>query len=189
MEPVFRILDIVVWIRIRIWIRGTMPLTNVSGSVIRILLFSSLSFKMPQKTNLKKGFLLIEGSGSGLRAGSGSIILTYESGSGSGGPKHVDPVDPNPDPEHWMEQCLSLVVQGVSWARKTRRRGGSQAPPPATPVWSALSNDPGMLFHLCVGTPALLPDGRILGRRTQKWPSKNSCGLESGPIPNFIIAA
>jgi len=37
--------DILVWIRIR----GSMPLTNGSGSWIRILLFSSLTFKMPAK--------------------------------------------------------------------------------------------------------------------------------------------
>jgi hypothetical protein len=36
---------------------------------------------------------------------------------------------------------------------------------------------------------ALVPDGRIQGRWTQKWISKISCGLESGPTPNFLIAA
>ncbi len=45
--PVFRIHDILVWIRIQI--RGSMPLTNGSGSWIRILLFSSLTIKMPAK--------------------------------------------------------------------------------------------------------------------------------------------
>jgi hypothetical protein len=49
--PVSRIHDILGWIRIRI--RGSMPLTNGSGfgsgSWIRILLFSSLTFKMPAK--------------------------------------------------------------------------------------------------------------------------------------------
>ncbi len=46
---VFRIHDIFAWIRIRI--RGSMPLTNRSGSGsrIRILLFSPLTFKMPAK--------------------------------------------------------------------------------------------------------------------------------------------
>jgi hypothetical protein len=48
---VLRIHDILGWIRIRI--RGSMPLTNGSrsgiGSWIRILLFSSLTFKMPAK--------------------------------------------------------------------------------------------------------------------------------------------
>ncbi len=50
---VLRIHDILGWIRIRI--RGSMPLTNGSGSGfgsgswIRILLFSSLTFKMPAK--------------------------------------------------------------------------------------------------------------------------------------------
>ncbi len=46
---VLRIHDILGWIRIRI--RGSMPLTNGSGSgsCIRILLFSSLTFKMPAK--------------------------------------------------------------------------------------------------------------------------------------------
>ncbi len=43
--PVLRIHVILGWIRIR----GSMPLTNVSGSWIRILLFSSLTFKMPAK--------------------------------------------------------------------------------------------------------------------------------------------
>jgi hypothetical protein len=51
--PVLRIHDILGWIRIR----GSMPLTNGSrsgsgfgsGSWIRILLFSSLTFKMPAK--------------------------------------------------------------------------------------------------------------------------------------------
>jgi hypothetical protein len=51
---VLRIHDILGWIRIRI--RGFMPLTNGSGSGlgsgIRILLFSSLTFKIQQKTNL-----------------------------------------------------------------------------------------------------------------------------------------
>ena len=60
---VLRIHDILVWIRIRI--RGSMPLHNGSGfgsgfgsgSWIRILLFSSLTFKTPTKTNLKNKFL------------------------------------------------------------------------------------------------------------------------------------
>jgi hypothetical protein len=50
-ETVFRIHDIFVWIRIGI--RGSMPLTNGSGSGswIRILLFSLLNLKMRTKTN------------------------------------------------------------------------------------------------------------------------------------------
>jgi hypothetical protein len=47
--PVLRIHDILGWIRIRIWIHGSMPLTIGSGSWIRILLFSSLTFNMPAK--------------------------------------------------------------------------------------------------------------------------------------------
>ncbi len=48
-QAVFRIHDILGWIRIRIL--GSMLLTNGSGSGswIRILLFSSLTFKMPAK--------------------------------------------------------------------------------------------------------------------------------------------
>jgi hypothetical protein len=47
LSTVFRIHDILGWIRIS----GSMPLTNgsESGSWIRILLFSSLTFKMPAK--------------------------------------------------------------------------------------------------------------------------------------------
>jgi hypothetical protein len=53
--PVLWIHDILGWIQIRIWILGSMPLTNGSGSGfgsgswIWILLFSSLTFKMPAK--------------------------------------------------------------------------------------------------------------------------------------------
>jgi hypothetical protein len=112
---VLRIHGILGWIRIRI--RGSMALTNGSGSRIRILLFSSLTFKMPAKNygNLKKKisayyFLKLhlhnfskiksqkesqnsrnQGAGSGPRAGSGSgsgsIPLT--NGSGSGRPKNM----------------------------------------------------------------------------------------------------
>jgi hypothetical protein len=46
---VLQIHDILGWIRIRI--PGSKPLTNGSGSGIRILLFSSLTFKMQEKTN------------------------------------------------------------------------------------------------------------------------------------------
>ena len=48
-KPVFRIHNILGWIQIRI--RGSMPLTKGfgSGSRIWILLFSSLTFKMPAK--------------------------------------------------------------------------------------------------------------------------------------------
>jgi hypothetical protein len=50
-QAVLRSHDILGWIRIRI--RGSMPLTNGSGfgSWIRILLFSSLTFKIQHKTN------------------------------------------------------------------------------------------------------------------------------------------
>ncbi len=54
-KPVLRIHDIVVWIRI--WIRGSMPLSN--GSESWILLFSSLTFKMPTKTNFLKQFFSV----------------------------------------------------------------------------------------------------------------------------------
>jgi hypothetical protein len=93
-KPVFRIHGILGWIRIR----GSMLLTNGSGSWIGILLFSSLIFKMPgtftsffksqkeSQNRRNQGFsyyfcILIEGSGSG------SIPLT--SGSGSGRPKNM----------------------------------------------------------------------------------------------------
>jgi hypothetical protein len=54
---VFRIHDILLWIRIRRF----MPLTNGSGSWIRILQFSSLTFKMPKKKLifLTQFFLLV----------------------------------------------------------------------------------------------------------------------------------
>ncbi len=54
---VLRIQDILGWIRIH----GSIPLTNGSGSGswIRILLFSSLTFKMPAKTNFLTQFFLL----------------------------------------------------------------------------------------------------------------------------------
>ena len=47
--------DILVWMWIRI--RGSMPVTNGSGSWIRILLFSSLTFMMPAKTKILTQFV------------------------------------------------------------------------------------------------------------------------------------
>jgi hypothetical protein len=123
---VFRIHEILEWIRIRI--RGSIHLTSGSGSgscyfrhclqdaskkLIFYTIFSAYYFlkvhlhhfskiksqKEPQNRR-NQGFsysfcMMIEGSGSGSRAGSGSgsIPLTQ---------KHVDPVDPDlePDPEH-----------------------------------------------------------------------------------------
>ncbi len=123
MQPVLRIHDILGWIRIRI--RGSMPLTNGSGfgsgfgsgSWIRILPFSSLTFKMPAKNTIFSAYFLLklhlhhfskiksqkesqnsrnQGfsyyfcmmiEGSGSGSGSGSIPLT--SGSGSGRPKNM----------------------------------------------------------------------------------------------------
>ncbi len=46
---VLQIHYILVWIRIRIRLRKSMPLTNGSRIRIRIPLFSSLTFKMPTK--------------------------------------------------------------------------------------------------------------------------------------------
>jgi hypothetical protein len=123
-KAVFRIHEILGWIRIRI--RGSMR--------IRILLFLLLTLKMPAKklifntffsaylflkvhlqdfskiksqkapqNSRNQGFsyyfcMMIEGSGS--RAGSGSIPLT--SGSGSGRPKNMW------DPEHCKKESKNL---------------------------------------------------------------------------------
>jgi hypothetical protein len=51
---VLRIHDILVWIRIRI--RGSMPLTNGSGSGFRSFYFHHSPSRCQQKTNLKKKF-------------------------------------------------------------------------------------------------------------------------------------
>ncbi len=110
--------DILVWIRIRIGIRVSMPLTNGSGCGSGSCYFSSLTLRFQQKNNFFKKFfclllfwryiyqrykvwkksqsssnqgfsyyfcLVIEGSGSGSRAG--SIPLT--NGSGSRRPKNM----------------------------------------------------------------------------------------------------
>ncbi len=114
-----RIHDILGWIRIRI--RGSMPLTNGSGSGswIRILLFSSLTFKMPTKNkffntifsaydflklhlhhfskiNIQKESQNRRNQGFSYYfcmmiagSGSGSIPLTSGSGSGSWRPKNT----------------------------------------------------------------------------------------------------
>ncbi len=55
--PVLRIYDILVWIRILI--RGSMPLTNGSGSVFRSCYFHHWPSIHKQKTNFKKVFLHI----------------------------------------------------------------------------------------------------------------------------------
>ncbi len=51
-SSVLRIRDILVWIRIRNWIRGSMPLTYGSGSCY----FRHWPSRCQQKTNLKKRF-------------------------------------------------------------------------------------------------------------------------------------
>jgi hypothetical protein len=54
---VFRIHNILVWIRIRILIRGSMPLTNGSGSGVGSFYFHHWPSRCEQKTNFKKVFL------------------------------------------------------------------------------------------------------------------------------------
>jgi hypothetical protein len=49
--PVLRIHDILVWIRIRIWIRGSMPLTNGSESGSGSCYFRHWPSRCQQKTN------------------------------------------------------------------------------------------------------------------------------------------
>ncbi len=104
-----RIHDILGWIRIR----GSMPLTNGSGSCyfvidlqdaskklfsayyflkLRLHHFSKIKSQKESQNSRNQGFsyyfcMMIEGSGSGSKAGSGSIPLT--SGSGSGRPKNI----------------------------------------------------------------------------------------------------
>ncbi len=56
-KAVLRIHDILGWIRIQI--RESMPLTNGSGYWIRILLFSSLTFKIQQKLIFLTQFFLL----------------------------------------------------------------------------------------------------------------------------------
>ncbi len=55
-KAVLRIHDILVWIRIRIWIRGSMPLTYGSGFGSGSFYFHHWSSRCQQKTNLKKSF-------------------------------------------------------------------------------------------------------------------------------------
>jgi hypothetical protein len=78
---VFRIHDILVWIRIRI--RESMPLTNGSGTFTSF--FKDKKSKRSHKRVRIKVFLMIKGSGSGAR--SGSTPLT--NGSGSARPKNI----------------------------------------------------------------------------------------------------
>ncbi len=53
---VLRIHDILVWIRIRIWIRGSMPVTNGSGCGSVSCYFCHWPSRCQQKTNNKKSF-------------------------------------------------------------------------------------------------------------------------------------
>ncbi len=59
LEKVFRIHDILVWIRIRIRIRGSMPLTSGSGCGSGSFCFHHWPSRCQQKDNLKKVFLYI----------------------------------------------------------------------------------------------------------------------------------
>jgi hypothetical protein len=93
-KAVLRIHDILVWIRIRIWIRGSMPLTNGSGSFspyyfLKVHLHHFSKMKSQKEVAMQyrnQGVsyyfcLVIEGSG--------SIPQTNRSGSGSRRPKNI----------------------------------------------------------------------------------------------------
>jgi hypothetical protein len=113
-HPVLRIHDILGWIRI--WIRGSMPLTNGSGSgtfkmpaknsffytifstyyflKLHLHHFSKMKTQKESQNSRNQGYsyyfcLMIEGSGSGSRAGSGSGSIPLASGSGSWRPKNM----------------------------------------------------------------------------------------------------
>jgi hypothetical protein len=93
--------------------------------LIFYFIFSAYYFlKLHSQNSRNQGFsyyfcMMIEGS----RSGSGSIPLTNGSGSGSRRPKnmwnrwiriqeaqkHVDPVDPDPDPQHCLKMCFSDI--------------------------------------------------------------------------------
>ncbi len=101
----FRIHEILVWIRIRILLFSSltfkMPAKNLFFSIIfsayyflkvHLHHFSKIKSQKEPQNSRNQGFsyyfcMMIEGSGSGSRAGSGSIPLT--SGSGSGRPKNM----------------------------------------------------------------------------------------------------
>ncbi len=57
--PVLRIHDILVWIWIRIWIRGSMPLTDGSGSCY----FFSIDIQDARKNYFFKAFSLLQFEG------------------------------------------------------------------------------------------------------------------------------
>ena len=74
-----------------------------------------------------------------------------------------------------------------------------RSPPPPSQNWEYLPAVPVRQQAGILAVPAqpagggwessaLLPDGRIQGRWTQKWPSKITCGL-GNQRPNFLIAA
>ncbi len=124
-KAVLRIHDILVWIRIRIWIRGSMPLNSGSwwgcgsGSCyfrqsfsayyflkVHLHHFSKIKSRKKSQSSKYQGFsysfcLVIEGSG----AGSGSIPLN--NGTGSTRPKKTDPTDPDSDPD--PQNCVKRV--------------------------------------------------------------------------------
>jgi hypothetical protein len=134
-----RIHDILVWIRIRI--RGSRPLTNGSGSGswIRILLFSSLAFKMlKQKTNLQKSYStyyfwnehlhhfskiksqkeVTKQLDSRFFQGFLYYFWMMIEGSGSRRPDphtHTDPdPDSDPDPQHWYIDTAVPLLKPVT---------------------------------------------------------------------------
>jgi hypothetical protein len=134
-SAVLRIHDILGWIRI--WIRGSMPLTNRSGS-------GSCYFRhwpsqdAIKKTNFLKSFFVFYflkvrtctcTSFSKIKSQKksqssrnqdfpyffclvieGSIPLTDGSGSGSRRPKGMDPVDPDPDSDPDPQHCKSVEL-------------------------------------------------------------------------------
>ncbi len=110
LDAVFRIHNILVWIRIRIRLRGSMRLTNGTFTMpaknsffntifpacyflkVHLHYFSTIKSQKESQNRRIQDFsyyfcLMIAGSGSGSRAGSGSIALI--SASASGRPKNT----------------------------------------------------------------------------------------------------
>jgi hypothetical protein len=128
-RPVLRIRDIFVWIRI--WIRGSMPLTNGSGCGSGSCYFRySLSFKMPTKNKFFKNsfpayYFLIRSKKDVTKQKESRFFLLFLLGDRririrsririhtsdywiriqiQEAQKHTDPPDPDsdPNPQHWF---------------------------------------------------------------------------------------
>ncbi len=157
----------------RIWIRGSVPLTNRSGRLENIRIRNTGTFTTFFKNKSLKEVALaifawiVEGIRNHIRSQIRSVLVNNGSGCGGGGPKQIGLTNPDPKLQHWLK---SLSKRSFHRPSPLCRQGAflgnfcyvhilfleNPAPPPPSPAKKHLwASNPFQAFklgelHTCV---------------------------------------